>query len=144
MDAGGWDAYPAPMNVLVVEDEKKIAAFVKRGLTEAGFTVELCHNGDEGYRLASTRPYDAVVLDIMLPGRDGLSILRGLRDQKNRVPVVLLTARAELPERLEGLNLGADDYVTKPFFVEELVARLQAVIRRAAGEGVTVLKFVLL
>ena len=123
------------MKVLVVEDEKKIASFVKKGLTEAGFNIELAHNGDDGWRLATMQAYDALVLDIMLPGRDGLSILRGLREKKNAVPVVLLTARSELRERLEGLNLGADDYITKPFFIEELIARLQAVTRRAGGEG---------
>ena len=97
------------MNVLVVEDEKRIASFVRKGLEEQGFAVELSVDGDEAYRLASTRPYDAIVLDIMLPGRDGLSILRNLRQRRNTVPVILLTARAELDERVEGLNLGADD-----------------------------------
>lgn len=123
------------MKILVVEDEKKIAAFVKKGLAEAGFSVDVAHHGDEGYRLAASQSYDALVLDIMLPGRDGLSILRGLREKSNAVPVLLLTARSELRERLEGLNLGADDYLTKPFFIEELIARLQAVTRRAGGEG---------
>ncbi len=128
------------MKVLVVEDEKKIAAFIRNGLEEQGFTVEVCHNGDEACSLALRNPYDALVLDIMLPGRDGLSILRNLRDQKNAVPVILLTARGGMNERVEGLNLGADDYVTKPFFVEELAARLHAVIRRAAGESAALLR----
>jgi DNA-binding response OmpR family regulator len=121
------------MNVLVVEDEKRIASFVRKGLEEQGFAVEISGDGDEAYRLASTRPYDAIVLDIMLPGRDGLSILRNLRQRRNTVPVILLTARAELDERVEGLNLGADDYLTKPFYVEELIARLHAIGRRAGG-----------
>jgi DNA-binding response OmpR family regulator len=102
-------------------------------LESQGFVVEVSHRGDEGYTLATTRPYDALVLDIMLPGRDGLSILRNLRERRMSVPVILLTARSELNERLEGLNLGADDYLTKPFYIEELIARLQAVVRRAAG-----------
>ena len=123
------------MKVLVVEDEKKIASFVKKGLTEAGFTVDLARDGNEGLHLASEQAYDAIVLDIMLPGRDGLSILRELREKKNAVPVVLVTARSGLNERIEGLNLGADDYITKPFYVEELIARLQAVARRGAGGG---------
>lgn len=122
------------MNVLLVEDEAKIANFVMAGLKEQGITVEHCANGDEGYAYAIERPYDVILLDIMLPGRDGLSILKGLRRQNAAVPVILLTARNELDDRLEGLNLGADDYLAKPFFVEELIARLHAVVRRASGE----------
>lgn len=123
------------MKILLVEDEKKIAAFVRKGLEAAGFVVDVSHHGDEGYTLVTTRPYDAIILDIMLPGRDGLSILKNLRERKMAVPVILLTARSELNERLEGLNLGADDYLTKPFFIEELIARLHVVTRRAAGTG---------
>ncbi len=121
------------VKVLVVEDEKKICSLVRKGLEARGLVVETSANGDEAYLLATTRPYDALVLDIMLPGRDGLSILRHLRERKNGVPVILLTARSELNERLEGLNLGADDYLTKPFFIDELIARLHAVTRRATG-----------
>ncbi|MBX7258059.1 MAG: response regulator transcription factor [Candidatus Hydrogenedentes bacterium] len=128
------------MRVLIVEDEKQIAGFVKKGLEEQGFDIDVSHNGDEAYSLALERTYDVIVLDIMLPGRDGLSILKNLRAKKNAVPVILLTARTELDERLEGLNLGADDYLTKPFFVEELIARIHAVIRRASGERLTVLQ----
>ncbi len=119
--------------MLVIEDEKKIASFVRKGLEAEGFVVEVAHHGDEGYALATSRPYDALVLDIMLPGRDGLSILRNLRERKVPLPVILLTARSELNERLEGLNIGADDYLTKPFYIEELIARVRAVTRRAAG-----------
>lgn len=127
------------MKLLVVEDEKKIASFIRKGLEAAGFVVDLCHHGDDGFVLATTRPYDALVLDIMLPGKDGLSILRNLRDRKMDVPVILLTARSELNERLEGLNLGADDYLTKPFFIEELIARLHVVTRRATGTSQSIL-----
>lgn len=127
------------MKVLIVEDEKKIASFVRKGLEAQGFVVEHALNGDDGYLLATTRPYDALVLDIMLPGRDGLSILRNLRERKIAVPVILLTARSELNERLEGLNLGADDYLTKPFHIEELIARLHAVTRRVAGTSQSIL-----
>jgi DNA-binding response OmpR family regulator len=108
-------------------------------LAAAGFIVEVSHRGDDGFTLATTRPYDALVLDIMLPGRDGLSILRNLRERKIGVPIILLTARGELNERLEGLNLGADDYLTKPFFIEELIARLHVVTRRAAGAHQSIL-----
>jgi len=127
------------VKILVVEDEKKIASFVRKGLEAAGFVVDVSHHGDEGFALATTRPYDAAVLDIMLPGKDGLSILRNLRERKVALPVILLTARSELNERLEGLNLGADDYLTKPFHIEELIARLHAVTRRATGAGQSIL-----
>ncbi len=127
------------MKVLVVEDEKKIASLLKKGLEAQGFVVDLALNGDDGYALATTRPYDVLVLDIMLPGRDGLSILRNLRERKVALPVILLTARSELNERLEGLNLGADDYLPKPFHIEELIARIHAVTRRAAGTAQSIL-----
>jgi len=125
------------VKVLVVEDEKNIASFVRKGLQEAGFTVTVCRNGDEAYSLARSGGFDVLVLDIMLPGRDGLSILRNLREAKNTVPVILVTARSALNERLEGLNLGADDYLAKPFYVEELIARIHAVTRRAKGDQLT-------
>ena len=122
------------MKILIVEDEKKIAQFARKALEEQGFTVTVCHDGHEGYDRVTHEAFDVVLLDIMLPGRDGLSILSNLRKQGNTVPVILLTARAELEERVEGLNAGADDYLTKPFFVDELVARIHAVARRT-GEG---------
>ena len=128
------------MKVLVVEDEKQIADFVKKGLTEQGFLVEHCANGDEAMALMYSQAYDAVVLDIMLPGRDGLSILKQFRKKGHTTPVILLTARSELDERIEGLNTGADDYMTKPFYVEELVARLHAVIRRTSDEQMSLLQ----
>jgi two-component system, OmpR family, response regulator len=128
------------MKVLLIEDDRKIASFVRKGLSEQGMVVDSCGDGDEGFLLATTQAYDVIVLDIMLPGRDGLSILRNLRERKNTVPVILLTARSALNERLEGLNLGADDYLCKPFFVEELAARVQAVVRRASGETLNLLQ----
>jgi len=128
------------MRVLVVEDHEKIASFVRKALEEQGFTVELVGDGDEAYLRAQREQYDVIVLDIMLPGRDGLSILRNLRAKQNLVPVILLTARSELSERLEGLNLGADDYVTKPFYAEELIARIHAVTRRASGDHLSILQ----
>lgn len=128
------------MKVLVVEDEKKVAGFIRKGLEAQGFSVTVSHHGNEAYERVTSEPFDALVLDIMLPGRDGLSILRNLRERKMGVPVILLTARSELNERLEGLNLGADDYLTKPFFIEELIARLHVVTRRASGTAQSVLK----
>jgi DNA-binding response OmpR family regulator len=131
------------MHILFVEDEAKIANFVRAGLKEQGFVVDYCDNGDEGYSRALDNEYDVIakrcceaqiVLDIMVPGKDGLSILKNLRRQGQNVPVILLTARNELDDRIEGLNLGADDYLAKPFFVEELVARIHAVVRRTAGD----------
>jgi len=127
------------MNVLLVEDEKKIVDFVCCGFREQGFTVDHSADGNEGYAKANTQEYDVIVLDIMLPGRDGLSILKALRKAGNTTPVLLLTARNELDDRVEGLNLGADDYLAKPFFVEELIARVHALQRRVSGERQNIL-----
>ena len=127
------------MKILLVEDEAKISDFVCAGLREQGFTVEHSANGTEGFERASRGGYDAIVLDIMLPGRDGLSVLKGLRKAGIATPVILLTARNELEDRVEGLSLGADDYLAKPFFVEELAARLHALVRRVSGERQNVL-----
>jgi DNA-binding response OmpR family regulator len=122
------------MNILLIEDEKRIRDFVCCGFREQGFVVDCCDNGDEGYQKARSREYSAIVLDIMLPGRDGLSILGSLRKLGINTPVILLTARNELGDRIEGLNLGADDYLSKPFFVEELIARIHALQRRVTGD----------
>ncbi len=122
------------MKLLLVEDEAKIAEFVCAGLAARGMEVTHCTDGNTGFARAYEGPFDAIVLDIMLPGRDGLSVLKGLRDAGVGTPVVLLTARNELGDRVAGLNLGADDYLAKPFFVEELVARLRAIERRLAGD----------
>ncbi|QSJ20498.1 response regulator transcription factor [Nostoc sp. UHCC 0702] len=122
------------MHVLFVEDETKIANFVQAGLKEQGFVVDYCDNGNDAYIQAMENEYDAIVLDIMIPGKDGLAILKSLRQAGRNVPVILLTARNELDDRLEGLNLGADDYIAKPFFVEELVARIHAVMRRSFSD----------
>lgn len=129
------------MRILVVEDEKKLAGFLRNGLTEEGFAVDVSHNGNDAYALAISEPYDAIVLDIMLPGRDGLSILKKLREKRNNVPVLVLTARGEVSERIEGLNLGADDYLTKPFSIAEVIARVRALLRRESGGKSTILQF---
>ena len=122
------------MNILYVEDELKIANFVRTGLEEQGFVVDYCNNGNNGFTRALDNEYDVILLDIMIPGRDGVSILKGLRQAGKNTPVILLTARNDLNDRLDGLNLGADDYIAKPFFVEELIARIYAVLRRTLGE----------
>ena len=127
------------MRVLLVEDERKIADFICAGFREQGFVYDHCDNGNDGFARASEGGYDIIVLDIMLPGRDGLSILKGLRKAGSVTPVILLTARNELDDRIEGLNLGADDYLAKPFFVEELIARIQALLRRVSGERQNIL-----
>jgi DNA-binding response OmpR family regulator len=122
------------MKILLIEDEAKIAQFVCAGFKEQGFQADHCADGHEGYARAIAGVYDVIVLDIMLPGRDGLSILKGLRKAGQVTPVILLTARNELDDRIEGLSLGADDYLAKPFFVEELIARIHALLRRVSGE----------
>jgi DNA-binding response OmpR family regulator len=122
------------MKILLIEDEAKIAQFVCAGFKEQGFQTDHCAEGHGGYARAIDGAYDVIVLDIMLPGRDGLSILKGLRKAGQATPVILLTARNELDDRIEGLSLGADDYLAKPFFVEELIARIHALLRRVSGE----------
>ncbi len=128
------------MRILIVEDEKKIASFIRKGLAEVGFNPLVCGDGETALHLARTERFDALVLDIMLPVRDGLSVLRQLRADRNTVPVVVLTARDALPDRVDGLNFGADDYLTKPFSLDELIARLRAVFRRASGDGLSLLR----
>ena len=128
------------MEILLVEDERGIADFVCSGLAARGLKIRHCDDGNAGLELALHGNFDVIVLDIMLPGRDGLSILRALRQAGVVVPVILLTARNELADRVEGLNLGADDYLAKPFFVEELHARIQALLRRLAGDRTNIVQ----
>ena len=128
------------MRVLVVEDEKKTASFVRKALEGEGFAVDVCHRGDDALVAAMATPFDGIVLDIMLPGRDGLSVLRQLRAQNNSVPVLLLSARGEVSERVEGLNAGADDYLPKPCVIAELGARVRALGRRGAETKSTTLR----
>lgn len=128
------------MRVLVVEDDKKTASFVRKALQTEGFAVDVVHDGKDAVLTATHAPYDAIVLDIMLPGRDGLSVLRQLRDRKNTTPVLLLSARGEVSERVEGLNAGADDYLPKPFVLAELIARVRALGRRGTEAKAIVLQ----
>jgi DNA-binding response OmpR family regulator len=118
------------MRILVVEDEKKTASFIRKALQAESFAVDVAHDGADALLLAAQTPFDAIVLDIMLPGRDGLSVLRQLREQKNNTPVLLLSARGQVNERVEGLNAGADDYLAKPFALAELIARVRSIGRR--------------
>jgi DNA-binding response OmpR family regulator len=128
------------MRVLVVEDEKKTASFIRKALQAEGFAVDVCHNGNEVAELTATTPFDCLVLDIMLPGRDGLSVLRQLRDRRQLTPVLLLSARGEVNERVDGLNAGADDYLPKPFELEELLARVRALTRRGGDNRAVILR----
>ena len=119
------------MKLLVVEDEAKTGEYLRQGLTEAGFVVDLAANGLDGHHLAMSEAYDLIVLDVMLPDVDGWRIVQTLRAADNRVPVLFLTARDSVADRVKGLELGADDYLVKPFAFSELLARVQALIRRA-------------
>ncbi len=121
------------MRVLVVEDDPGIASFVRKGLTEASCAVDVAQNGHDGFRLGCEVPYDVMILDVMLPGRDGFGVLRELRERDIRTPVICLTARDTVEDRVTGLNLGADDYLAKPFSFTELFARIHAVLRRSEG-----------
>ncbi len=127
------------MRILVIEDEKRLAAILKKGLEESGFVVDVTLDGEDGLFMARTYPYDAVLLDILLPKVDGLTVLKKLRAEKIEVPVLMLTAKGELEDRVRGLNLGADDYLVKPFDFSELLARLNTVIRRSLGKASPVL-----
>ncbi len=122
------------MKLLIIEDEQKLARLMKKGLEENGFTVDLSSDGEEGLHLAESYPYDAVLLDLMLPGMDGLTVLRSLRSKKIDVPVLVVTARGAVEDRIKGLDIGADDYIAKPFDLAELMARLRAAIRRSKGK----------
>ncbi|HXE75198.1 MAG TPA: response regulator transcription factor [Candidatus Xenobia bacterium] len=121
------------MRILVVEDDRKTAAFITKGLQRAGFAVDHAANGEDGLHLALTEPYDAVVLDVMLPVQDGLSIVEELRRKNRNTPVLLLSAKRSVDDRIRGLQSGSDDYLTKPFAFSELLARVRALIRRATG-----------
>lgn len=123
------------MKVLVVEDDKRLALLIKKGLEENSFSVDLALDGEEGLYMAGTFPYDALLLDVMLPLKDGFSVLAELRAQGITLPVIMLTARTEVQDRVKGLNTGADDYLGKPFDFSELLARLKATIRRGAGRS---------
>ena len=130
------------MRLLLIEDDSTVAAFVKKGLMEEGFVVDHAGDGIGGLAMASSTAYDAAVIDVMLPGMDGLAVIDEMRRRRIRVPVIILSARRSVAERVEGLHSGGDDYLTKPFAFSELLARIQALIRRATNtpesSGITV------
>jgi len=120
------------MKILIVEDETKLNEYLRQGLTEAGFIADFAHNGLDGHHLAMTESYDLIILDVMLPDVDGWKILQTLREAGNKVPVLFLTARDRVEDRVKGLELGADDYLVKPFAFAELLARVRTLLRRGA------------
>jgi two-component system copper resistance phosphate regulon response regulator CusR len=128
------------MRLLVVEDHRRIAALLKQGLAEEGFAVDVAYDGEEGLEYALAEPYDAIVLDIGLPRLDGLAVCRALRQRGDRVPILMLTARDAIADRIAGLNGGADDYLTKPFAFGEFLARIRALLRRANDRPTTELR----
>ena len=128
------------MRVLVVEDERKVASFIRRGLQEEGHAVEVAPDGDAALDLVLGDPYDLVVLDLMLPKRDGFAVLKALREERIGTPVLILTAREGVADKVTGLDLGADDYLTKPFAFEEFLARVRALLRRGTADRAPVLK----
>ena len=128
------------MKILLIEDEKKIASFIKRGLKENNYTVDVAYDGEKGFYLADINTYDLIILDVMLPDKDGISVCRDLRKLKIDTPVLMLTARNEVKDKVSGLDSGADDYLTKPFVFDELLARVRALSRRKRSEKTTTLK----
>ena len=119
------------MRLLIVKDDKKVGAFLERGLKEENYAVDVCRNGPDALYLAQVNPYDVIILDIMLPGKDGFSVCRELRESGVLTPIIMLTAKDTLDDKVQGLTVGADDYLTKPFSFEELLARIRALLRRS-------------
>jgi heavy metal response regulator len=128
------------MRILIVEDEKKVAGFIKKGLEEETYAVDIASDGEEGLHLGEQNPYDLIILDLMLPKINGLDILSHLRAKKIETPILLLTAKDSVDDKVEGLNQGADDYLTKPFAFSELLARIRVLLRRGKTESKTTLE----
>jgi DNA-binding response OmpR family regulator len=124
------------MRILIVEDEKKVARAIGQGLERERYSVTVSHTGEEGFFLATTQSFDLIILDLMLPGRDGIEILRSLREKRCQTPVLILTARDTVDDRVKGLDSGADDYLVKPFAFPELLARVRALTRRGRTDNV--------
>jgi heavy metal response regulator len=128
------------MRILLVEDELKIANFIERGLKEEHYAVDVAYKGEDALYLAEINPYDLIILDIILPDKDGLSICKEIRDKNMDTPILILTAKDGLKDKVQGLDQGADDYLTKPFAFEELLARVRALLRRKRADKTTILK----
>ena len=128
------------MKILVVEDEKKVAKFLKQGLEEERYAVDVASDGLQGETLALSGVYDLIILDIFLPKKDGIVVLKGVRSKQLKTPILMLTARSSVEDKVEGLDSGADDYLSKPFAFAELVARVRSLLRRGAAEKSTILK----
>lgn len=129
------------MRILLIEDERKVASFVARALREKSYAVDIAESGEKGLEMAIGAPYDAILLDIRLPGMDGIAVCRQMREEGVETPILMLTARVLVEERVQGLNAGADDYLTKPFALAELEARVRALIRRGFGKAAATLRY---
>lgn len=125
------------MKILVVEDEKKVGAFIKKGLEEDSYSVELAHDGDKGEELAVAQNFDLIILDILMPKKDGLTLLKELRSKQISTPVLMITAKGSVEDKVKGLDSGADDYLVKPFAIAELLARVRSLLRRGPAEKST-------
>ena len=128
------------MRILVIEDEHKIANSIKKGLEQESYAADVAYTGTDGYDLASTEDYDLIILDLLLPEMDGVNVCKSLREQNIHIPILILTAKGQIGDKVEGLDAGADDYLTKPFAFEELLARARALTRRPKNSTGTVLK----
>ncbi len=128
------------MRILIIEDERKIADSIKKGLEQETYACDVSYDGEDGHSMASTENYDLIILDLMLPGMDGLEICQSLRSEKIDTPILMLTAKSEVEDKVEGLNCGADDYLSKPFAFTELLARMKALLRRPKENTGTILK----
>ena len=128
------------MRILVVEDEKHIADFIRQGLKEEGYAVDVAYDGEKGYFLAGTEIYDVIVLDLMIPKMDGITVCKNLRRDKVNVPIIMLTAKHNVDDRVDGLESGANDYMTKPFAFKELLARIHVLLREGPAQALTILQ----
>lgn len=128
------------MRILVIEDETKVGSFIKRALEEESYAVDLCEDGAKGLELAFATNYDLVIVDLMVPTLPGLEVVKGIRQAKIQTPILILTAQSQVDQRVKGLDAGADDYLTKPFAIDELLARIRALLRRGATESPGVLQ----